>query len=256
MVSIDNVYQKVLALSNKEQRGYMTPQEFNLLAHKAQFEIFDNYFHNTKTAYHKPESNMTFADDMDMLEEKKAVFKSETNGFTISAGSGVFSPYMQLPSDCYLLDSIRKYASGEVDYNPPTPQPFVQRMKRSDRSFVTGHPLLEATKYRETYEFNSPMVINGVLKDRLVKISPSTIKPRFYKIDYYREPVKPEWAYVVVKEKALYNSNLSTNFELHSSEEEALVSRILQLAGVIVMKPELIQIGVSEQASTKQEQND
>ena len=38
-VSIDTVYQKVLALANKEQRGYITPQEFNLMAHKAQMEI-------------------------------------------------------------------------------------------------------------------------------------------------------------------------------------------------------------------------
>ena len=35
-ISIDTVYQKVLALANKEQRGYITPQEFNLLADKAQ----------------------------------------------------------------------------------------------------------------------------------------------------------------------------------------------------------------------------
>ena len=53
MINIDTVYQKVLALANKEQRGYVTPQEFNLLARKAQLEIFDSYFHDIKTAYHK-----------------------------------------------------------------------------------------------------------------------------------------------------------------------------------------------------------
>ena len=46
MVNIDTVYQKVLVLSNKEQRGYITPQEFNLLADKAQLEIFNSYFHD------------------------------------------------------------------------------------------------------------------------------------------------------------------------------------------------------------------
>ena len=45
-VSIDNVYQRVLAISNKEQRGYITPQEFNLLAYKAQMDIFESYFHD------------------------------------------------------------------------------------------------------------------------------------------------------------------------------------------------------------------
>ena len=35
-VNIDTVYQKVLALANKEQRGYITPQEFNIMADKDQ----------------------------------------------------------------------------------------------------------------------------------------------------------------------------------------------------------------------------
>ena len=38
-ISIDKVYQKVLAFANKEQRGYITPQEFNLFADQAQMEI-------------------------------------------------------------------------------------------------------------------------------------------------------------------------------------------------------------------------
>ena len=43
-ISVDTVYQRVLALANKEQRGYITPQEFNLLADKAQLEIINDYF--------------------------------------------------------------------------------------------------------------------------------------------------------------------------------------------------------------------
>ena len=31
-ISVDTIYQRVLALTNKEQRGYVTPLEFNLLA--------------------------------------------------------------------------------------------------------------------------------------------------------------------------------------------------------------------------------
>ena len=46
MISIDTVYQRVLALANKEQRGYITPQEFNLFANQAQNEIFEQYFYD------------------------------------------------------------------------------------------------------------------------------------------------------------------------------------------------------------------
>ena len=45
-VSVDTVYQRVLALANKEQRGYITPQEFNLLANQAQMTIFESYFYH------------------------------------------------------------------------------------------------------------------------------------------------------------------------------------------------------------------
>ena len=41
-VSVDTIYQRVLALANKEQRGYITPQEFNLFADQAQMEIYSN----------------------------------------------------------------------------------------------------------------------------------------------------------------------------------------------------------------------
>ena len=39
-ISIDTVYQRVLAITNKEQRGYVTPLEFNLIANQAQLLIF------------------------------------------------------------------------------------------------------------------------------------------------------------------------------------------------------------------------
>ena len=45
-VSVDTVYQRVLSLANKEQRGYITPQEFNLFANQVQQEILDQYFYD------------------------------------------------------------------------------------------------------------------------------------------------------------------------------------------------------------------
>ena len=48
-ISIDTVYQRVLALANKEQRGYITPQEFNLHANQAQLDIFEQYFYDLAT---------------------------------------------------------------------------------------------------------------------------------------------------------------------------------------------------------------
>ena len=43
MGNVATVYQRVLALANKEQRGYITPQEFNTFATQAQKESYFTY---------------------------------------------------------------------------------------------------------------------------------------------------------------------------------------------------------------------
>ena len=69
-------------------------------------------------------------------------------------------------------------------------------------------------------------------------------------LSFIRKPASPNWAYVVVSGKALYNMNASVDFELHDSEESNLVYRILTLAGIT-----LGDTGVNVyQASTTEEQ--
>ena len=38
---IDEVYKLVQTFANKEQRGYITPSEFNLLAQQAELELYN-----------------------------------------------------------------------------------------------------------------------------------------------------------------------------------------------------------------------
>ena len=43
-VNINTVYTRVQSIANKEQRGYLTPIEYNRFANQAQLEIFEQYF--------------------------------------------------------------------------------------------------------------------------------------------------------------------------------------------------------------------
>jgi hypothetical protein len=43
-INVNTVYQTVLLILNKEQRGYMTPVEYNRIATQSQLDIFDQYF--------------------------------------------------------------------------------------------------------------------------------------------------------------------------------------------------------------------
>ena len=70
MVKIDTVYQTVLALANKEQRGYITPQEFNLFADHAQMSIFEQYFYDLNQFKRVPGNQSDYADMVSILEDK------------------------------------------------------------------------------------------------------------------------------------------------------------------------------------------
>ena len=43
-INVDTVYKTVLLILNQQQRGYMTPDEFNRVATQVQLEIFEDYF--------------------------------------------------------------------------------------------------------------------------------------------------------------------------------------------------------------------
>ena len=61
-VIINDVYQKVLAIANKEQRGYITPQEFNLFANQAQMDIFEQYFYDINQFGRVPGNSTEYSD--------------------------------------------------------------------------------------------------------------------------------------------------------------------------------------------------
>ena len=48
-VNVDIVYKTVLSILNKEQRGYITPSEFNKVATQVQLEIFNEYFNELRS---------------------------------------------------------------------------------------------------------------------------------------------------------------------------------------------------------------
>ena len=69
-VNVDTVYQRVLSLANKEQRGYITPQEYNLYANQAQMEIFEQYFYDINQFGRMIGNNTDYSDMIKILEEK------------------------------------------------------------------------------------------------------------------------------------------------------------------------------------------
>ena len=228
-VDIDNVYQKVLALANKEQRGYITPQEFNLFADKAQNEIFNNYFHKIKITANKPKTQTLYSDELEMLEEKLHPFFNDTIVSTSTAD-------LTLPTNLHKIISITRGGNQ------------VTQLNKSEVAYTENNPLTKATTTRSTF----------VREDSgTVTIFPAPTVSTDFEINFYAVPKKPSWSYVIINGKPLLNASATDfqNFELHESEEENLVNKILLLAGVTIQKPEIQQAGATQMQLTQQQQN-
>ena len=221
MINTDVVYQRVLALANKEQRGYITPQEFNLFANQAQMDIFEQYFYDLNQFRRVPGNNTMYADPVDMIEEKIEKFHvSQTLG---DGTSNVFDTN-NLVHGLYRLKQVR---GNSVKIEKTTHDKFM---------LARNSPLTKPTLTRPSY----------YLKANEIVVLPNTVTQ--IDVNYIRRPKTVKWSYIVVGEKPVVNINASDyqSFELHPSEETKLVMKILQLAGIAIKDPNLYQIAGAE----------
>ena len=78
-ISVDTVYQRVLSILNKEQRGYVTPQEFNLFANQAQQDLFEQYFYDINQFGRVPGNDTEYSDMLTLLNEKINIFEKQVS---------------------------------------------------------------------------------------------------------------------------------------------------------------------------------
>ena len=225
MIPIDTVYQRVLALANKEQRGYITPLEFNLLANQAQEIVFEQYFYDLNQAKRNDSDVTSFSDMEELIQNKLNPFKSVQS----VVGNTNF------PAN-YRTGKI--FANGfEVD--KVTSKEFMNIMN----SNFHGSGLAKNPIYRDS-----------VLPGEDIEVYAGPNLTLNVTVEVIQKPSKAEWGYDVIAEKALYNANRSIDFYLHQSEEGLLVLKILELAGIVLNKTGLAQTAISlEQAKVQQE---
>ena len=231
-VNIDTVYQRVLAIANKEQRGYVTPQEFNLYANQVQMDIFEQYFYDRNQFGRLPGNDTTYSDMISLLEEKIDIFERFRQNITDLSGTGVGT----WPAH---------YRMGEVYYNHNGGYVEIEKIDQNLIHHIQNSPLTAPTLTRPCY---------AQLTEMTFQTYPTITVETDIVCNYIARPAAVEWAYTTVLDEALYNANNSTNFELHASEETDLVIKILELAGVEIKDPQLYQVAATEEAQNTQQE--
>ncbi len=75
-INVNTVYTTVLSILNKEQRGYITPDEFNKLATQVQLDIFENYFEDLNQQLRVPQTDNTYANRQKNVDNLISIFKT------------------------------------------------------------------------------------------------------------------------------------------------------------------------------------
>ena len=106
-ISVDTVYKTVLLILNKEQRGYMTPDEFNKIGQQVQLEIFEKYFEDLNQIVRAPQTDADYADRLSYLEEKISIFENNST-YTVSNGVATLS-------DVHRLNTVQKNLKAQAN---------------------------------------------------------------------------------------------------------------------------------------------
>jgi hypothetical protein len=250
-VSIDTVYQRVLSILNKEQRGYVTPQEFNLFANQAQLDLFEQYFYDINQFGRLPGNDTEYSDMLKLLDEKISIFETRKTNLQYNFGSnGTFI----LPDDLYRLGTvIYKNSTTKLILDPAqgpeTPQTTieeieVERINANEFLYINSSPLTKPRNVRPLY----------VADYRGLKVYGDVEITADIDLTYVKQPAKVEWKYQMVLGEALYDSSFSVNFELHASEETELVIKILELASLATKDLQVNQIATQEEIRNTQQE--
>ena len=92
-VNVDIVYKTVLLILNKEQRGNLSPDEFNKVATQVQLEIFESYFDTLNQQLRRPDNDTEYGDRIKNVDHNISVFKTYGNATYVPAGG-----YFTLPT--------------------------------------------------------------------------------------------------------------------------------------------------------------
>lgn len=113
-VNVDIVYKTVLLIMNKEQRGNLTPDEFNKVATQVQLEIFESYFDTLNQQLRRPDNDTEYGDRIKNVDNNIAVFKTYGDATYVPTGG-----YFTLPTTSGLGTAVQTLTGDGVAISFP-----------------------------------------------------------------------------------------------------------------------------------------
>jgi len=246
-INVNTVYTTVLSILNKEQRGYLTPFEFNQLATQVQLEIFEKFFEDYNQYIRMPKTNVEFASRMDHIMEEFQVFEKSD----IASNTPTTNVYHQ-PTDLHRF--------GSASWNKGKNSPPIEIVSNRDYNELKLSPLTQPTNDFPVAKYKDNKLI--------VFPSPTTFANTDVTFNYIRQPADVVWAYGVDPTTGAFiwsgtsgaptpsiPASGSVDFEISDSQQSEVIIEILKYAGVIIRDPQIVQsasqLSAVNEANTK-----
>lgn len=243
-MTIDEIYRLVQAFASKDQRGFITPAEFNLMAQQAELELYNERLQVVMegsqakkiAGYYKKALTPAVA-EQDIL-----TFLYKTD-ISLTTGEGaILSDYVcQLYATAYtssVLDSItQKYKDKSTTI---TNQLAVDVVTTKNVGQIQRSSLVKPS-------LDFPIALLSSNSGSVnVSVFPSTItKISCY---YYLYNNKPTWNYVTIAGKPVYDPSNSKSFLISSRCHGELVIKILGYLGVSIREADLVNYAQNKEA--------
>ena len=157
-VSVNTVYQTVLYILNKEQRGYVTPSEFGSIADLVQKEIFQSYFPDGNQVNRQNQNNTQ--NDTEFFNMYKDIayklypFEKQI-AFTYNSNNDCF--YNNSTSTIYKIGEVITTYFGQPQYSSIT-----QLTSKKDFDKITRSKLTSPTKQYPLFYTTNASINTGV----------------------------------------------------------------------------------------------
>ena len=181
-INVNTVYTTVLNILNKEQRGYLTPYEFNSLATQVQLEIFENFFEDYNQFLRMPKTDEEYASRIEHIREEFQVFEEHKE----ASGNNTVNVY-----DIPVEPAVHRL--GTVFYNGVKGAPMIELVSRREYKRQTASPLTSPS---------STFPIGLYEKDKIEvfpakEIYTGAVANSDVKFSYIRKPKDVRWGYTI-----------------------------------------------------------
>jgi len=235
-INVDTVYKTVLLILNQQQRGYLTPDEFNKVGAQVQLNIFEKYLDDLNQQYRVLQNDTEYANRVKNIEENLQYFQKYIDNASVPGaitGTNPFTIDLTVVTDLYRLGSVMYKGIKLSQYS-----------QRNEITQILLSPLTQPTTNFPIYLYE---------EGKLYVYPTSIISANDLDISYLKTPTNPNWvSQPGTLGQLIYDGPNSTPFDLNISEQTNVIMRVLAYAGVIINDPTVIQMAAGQVQSEEQ----